>query len=222
MRTKNALYCCAAILVLGVAAAGLAQPALQESPLSGQERGELRDLLRRFDPERPNPQDLPLIQQHWLLNQLRDLDLLSLAPPESETLTVCETIGDPHLEIGDKIHLSRLGSSGNVRMEVVRNEGAPNQTNPWTNPGGGNTIILNPSITGKPVANSSNKKFTPEAVGRARVNPHTGGTPTDHDFFMRRNTRPPTAQCTNPDPLLLTVPEQHPTGDRHGGHAVLN
>jgi hypothetical protein len=219
---KTCWHYCATILAAVSATAGFSQPTLQEAALSSQERQDLRELLSRFDPQQPNPEDLPLIQQRWLLDQLKDLEALSTAPPETETLTVCQTIGDPHLEIGDKIHLSRVGSSGNVRMEVVRNEGAPNQSNPWTNPGGGNSIILNPSITGKPVQNSSSKKFTPEAVGRARVNPHTGGTPTDHDFFMRRNARPPSGMCTNPDPLLLTVPEQHPTGDRHGGHAVLN
>lgn len=224
MRAKNCLYGCATALALGLAADAWAQPALEVPALSRDEREELRDLLKEFDPEMANPDNLPIIQQHWLLNQLREIAAVSLLTSETEELTVCDTVGDPHLiEDRDVIILRRLGASGNVMMEVVRDKGTPQASNPWTNPGGGNSIVLNPSITGKPhPTNPSFKKFTPEAVGKAHVNPHTGGTPTDHDFSLRRNARVPDAKCSNPDPLILMVPDQHPVGGRHGGHAVLD
>lgn len=227
MRTKNHLLYCATILALALTADGWAQqvPRAQQVPaLSAQEQEELRNLLRQFGTPAPNTEIMSLYEQRWLLTQLKDLSAYTLAPQETETLTVCDTIFDPHLMKGDVVKLTRLGASGNVRMEVIRNPGTPTESHPWTNPGGGNTIILNPSITGKVphFNNPSFKKFTPEAVGRAFVSPHTGGTPTDHDFFMRRNERLPDAKCSNPDPLLIQVPEQHPAGNRHGGTAVLD
>ena len=230
MRNKNYLVCCTALLAIGFAALGCAQQAPQQAqapqqvPMSPQERQELRDLLRQFDPERPNPDTLPVFEQRWLLIQLKDIAAISLMMQETEKLTVCDTIGSPHLARGDVIWLTRLGASGNVMMEVIRNEGQPNERHPWTNPGGGNKIVLNPSVTGKVPHwnNPSYKKFTPEAVGKARVGTHPDGAPTDHDFFMRRNNRTPDAKCSNPDPLLIQVPEQHTSGTRHGGTAVLD
>lgn len=222
MRTKNYLHWCAAALTISFANAGWAQqPTLGEPALSSPEREELRNLLRQFDPERPNPENLPIYEQRWLLIQLQDLSVFALAPPENETLTVCDTIGDPHLEEGDVVTLTRIGSV--VRMEIVRNPGAASETHPWVNTAGGNVFVLNPSISGRPHRNNpAFKKFTPEAVGRARVNTHPGGAATDHDFFLRRQTRTPDEDCDNPDPLMLSVPEQHTSGGRHGGHAVLN
>jgi len=223
MRANSYLLCCAALFALGFAAEGGAQQTGQAPPLSTQEQQELRQLLRQFDPERPSPVNLPVSEQRWLLTQLRDLSAVALVPAEVETLRVCDVIGDPHLKVGDMVKLDRLGSSGNVRMEILRNAGTPTESHPWTGPNGGNTFVVNPSITGKTHAtNPAFKKFTPEGVGRAHVDPHTGGTPTDHDFSLRRNTRTPDAKCSNPDPLMLSVPEQHPAGNRHGGHAVLD
>ena len=222
MRTKISLYCCAGILALGFATAGAQPPPLQEPALTGPERQELRELVTRFDPDIRDPSNLPLFEQWWLLVQLRDLAAMSLLAVDTERLTVCSTIGDPHLEIGDVIVLTKL-PTGTVRMQVVRNEGAANETHPWTNAdNGGNTVILNAAITGRPRTGSTFKRFTPEAVGRSRVGTHPGGMPTDHDFSIQRITRTPSGLCTDPEPLRITVPEQHPTGNRHGGHAVLN
>lgn len=225
MRTKNYLLCCAAFLALAFTAATWAQPRPQQTPaLSPEERQQLRDLLREFDPERPDPTNLPIYEQRWLLTQLRDISVFALAQAEDETLTVCDVIGNPHLRVGDVVKLNRLGASGNVRMEVLRDAGTPMESHPWTDTGGANTFMLNPSITGKApnFNNPAFKKFTPEGVGRARVNVHPDGAPTNHDFAIRRNERVPDDKCKNPDPLLIQVPEQHPAGNRHGGTAVLD
>lgn len=146
------------------------------------------------------------------------------AVSETERLVVCEISGDPHLLKDDVILLTRLGSSANIRMEVIRYEGTPNEMHPWKSGGGNdNTIIVNPSITGKDHSNPAFKKFTPEAVGLARINPHTGGTPEDHAFSMRRNTRVNFPNDCNTPPgeedMMIFVPP-HETGGRHGGHAV--
>jgi len=230
MRTKNYLLCCAAFLALGIAAEGCTQQAAQRAQqapaLSQAERNELRDLLKQFDPERPDPSNLPIYEQRWLLIQLRDISVFALVQDEDETLKVCDVIGNPHLRIGDVVKLHRHGASGNVSMEVLRDAGTPMESHPWTpENGGGTTFMLNPSITGKKhFMNSAFKKFTPEGTGRARVSMtvHPDGVATNHDFAIRRNERVPDAKCSNPDPLLIQVPEQHAAGSRHGGTAVLD
>lgn len=224
MRTKNYLLCYAALLALGFAAEGCAQPTLQQAALSPEERLQLRDLLRQFDPDRPDPSNLPIYEQWWLLNQLRDISAFALVQDEDETLTVCDVIGNPHLRVGDVVKLNRQGASGNVKMEVLRNPGTPMESHPWSDTGGNNIVMLNSSITGKVphFNNAAFKKFTPEGIGRARVNTHPDGVATNHDFFIRRNERVPDLKCKNPDPLLIQVPEQHAAGNRHGGTAVLD
>lgn len=220
MRIKNSLYGCAAVLALGFATGSYAQT----SALSQAERAQLLDLLQRFQPDQArNLNNIPATQQRLMLNQLASY--LALAP-EFERLVVCEVSGDPHLLKDDVIYLIRLGSSGTMMMEVVRNEGMPNEMHPWKSAGGGSdSIVINPSITGKPHMNPAFKKFSPEAVGTARVNPHTGGTPQDHSFAMRRNTRVNVSADCDAAPgdedlfIFNTTTHGGPAG-RHDGHAV--
>ncbi len=225
MTTKYYLGWCAALLALGLATEACAQQPERESALSPEERAELVELLAQYVPNSPPPQQLPLNRQRWLLGELRVLS--EVAPPENQKLVVCETIGDAHLEVGDVIYLTRIGNSPNLKMRVVRNEGMPNETAPWVGPGGGgNDIVVDPRFAGKKHPNAAYKKFTPEGGGQARVNQHSGGA-QDHSFTMRRIPRPPATICpppdpndTDPDPLFITVPDQHATGSHHGGHAI--
>jgi hypothetical protein len=225
MRTKNFLRCCAALLAVGWLTESHAQPSLREPALSPDEQAELVQLLTRFVPNSPPPNDLPLMRQRWLLNQLREYLVVASPLTEGERLVVCETSGDPHLKKDDVIYLSRVGSSGSMRMRVVRGEGTSNQTYPWKSSAGNVDFIVDASITGKKHGNPAFKKFTPEGVGIARVEDHSGSPPEDHPFTMRRNTRVSvTPGCTGlpgDEDLLIYVPE-HATGGRHGGHAVAN
>jgi hypothetical protein len=156
------------------------------------------------------------------LLQLRDLTTVAAPITETERLVVCETIGDPHLEVGDVVYLWRLGNSNNLRMQVVRNESMPNQTNPWLGQGGsGTTIIVDPTFVGKQHTNPVFKKFGLESVGQARVSAHAGGA-TDHTFKMKRIPRPAESLCDDSEPMFISVPDQHATGGHHGGHAILD
>jgi hypothetical protein len=215
-------------LVLGIQTEVFAEQARapqEPSALSAAESEELTGLVRRFMPD-VKVSDLAVLERRRLLIELRNY-----ATPyigfESERLVVCEVAGDPHLLVGDVIYLFRVGSSANLMMTVVRNEGTAQEMHPWKSPGGGNDIIIvNPAITAKMHSNAAYKKFTPEGVGGARVDPHTGGVPEDHAFSVRRNTRAnyPNAcdsQLGDED-MLITVPPQHVSGGRHGGHAVAN
>lgn len=228
MRAKNHLCWCAAALALGLATEGCAQQSQrtpqseQDVALTAAERTELGELLAEFVPNSPAPANLPITRQRWLLVQLRDLSAVAALVTESERLVVCETIGDPHLEIGDVVYLWRLGSSNNLRMRVVRNENMPNQSNPWLGQGGGGTtIVVDPMFVGKQHPNPVFKKFGLESVGQARVGSHSGGG-TDHTFKMKRITRPVDSPCIDSEPMFITVPDQHPAGTHHGGHAILD
>ena len=147
------------------------------------------------------------------------------AAPEMERLVVCEVSGDPHLQKDDVIYLRRRGSSGRVDMEIVRYEGMPNEMHPWKSAGGANNAIpVDPSITGKDHNNAAFRKFSPEGVGTARINPHAMNEPAeDHPFSMRRNTRANFPNPCNTPPgeedLIIFVPP-HVLGGRHGGHAI--
>lgn len=186
----------------------------QEPGFSREEARELEQLIDRFD--YPTP-DLPTtdIQKRLLLNRLREWT--TPINTETETLTVCEVIDNPHLKKGDTITLTRLGSSANLWMTIVRDEGLATESNPWRNTSGGNVIIVNPTFRNKA------GRFSPEGVGNARVDPHDGGGAEDHDFSMRRNTRVifPNDCGTLPgdEDMIIFVPP-HATGTRHGGHAV--
>jgi len=225
---KNYLCWCAAILGLGLATEGCAQQSSRtpqperDLALTTAELTELRELLAEYVPSSPAPANLPTARQRWLLLELRNLSA-SLAPiTESERLVVCETIGDPHLEVGDVVYLWRLGNSNNLRMSVVRNENTPNQTNPWLGQGGsGTTIVVDPLFVGKQHPNPVFKKFDLESVGQARVASHPGGA-TDHTFKMKRIPLPVDSTCHDSEPMFITVPDQHPTGTHHGGHAILD
>jgi hypothetical protein len=206
---KDSSFLCPLAIVglLGFHTAALAQ---EPPSLSPEEQRELAELVERFEFSLPRES---VTEQRIALSRLREYT----AGMQTERLVVCELAGNPHLEIGDVVYLSRLGASPNLRMTVVRNEGEDDETHPWTNPGGGNVIIVTPAITAKP-------RFVPEGVGNANISPHDGD-PSEHAFGMRRNTRVTFGNPCNTPPgeedMIFFVPP-HESGGRHGGHAVAN
>lgn len=192
----------------------------QEPGFSDEERRELEQLAAQY--EFPIPDAPSYIELRIMLKQLRQY-VFPVLSVDSERLVVCEVSDDPHLEAGDVIYLIQIGNSSNLLMTVVRNEGTADEMNPWTGPGGSSTVIVNPSIQKRPHSNPAYKKFSPEAAGRANMDPlDHSPQELEHPFSFRRDTRANWPNDCNTAPgaedVLIFVPP-HPDGSRHGGHA---